>query len=241
MALTTSANGLSIVHKGSKGKAISTIPDVCCIPGPNGKIPITFMNKAESKDLSGGTVTVKVDGESVAVMGSMISQSTGDAAGVLGGVVSGSTQDKAFFISWSPDVIFEMRPVVRKTDKCIMNKINTLCLPGWDQEDVEGIEGREWVKFVFIDDDGSDNPTTPVKGVKVKITLPDGSAEDAVSGPDGGIAYVDIDPGTCSVELNEDEDSDIIEITDRWPISDLATKRKHKIAVRLRKRISFTQ
>ncbi|MCG8333998.1 MAG: DUF4150 domain-containing protein, partial [Proteobacteria bacterium] len=81
---TVSANGLSVVHAGSKGKLTSTIPDVCQIPGPNGPIPIPIMNSAESKDLSGGTVTVKIEGSSVAVMGSNISKSSGDAGGVLG-------------------------------------------------------------------------------------------------------------------------------------------------------------
>ncbi len=81
---TVSANGLSIVHAGSKGKLMATIPDVCFIPGPNGsKIPIPFPNKAESKKLDGGTVTVKIEGSSVAVMGAMISKSSGDAGGIL--------------------------------------------------------------------------------------------------------------------------------------------------------------
>jgi hypothetical protein len=232
---TASSNGLSILHKGSKGKAISSLPDVCCIPGPNGKIPLPLMNKAESKDLSGGTVTVKIEGNSVGVMGSTISKSSGDAAGILGGVVSGSKQDLSPFISWSSDVIFEMRGVLRKTDKVIMNKCNTLCLPGWDQPDLEGIEGREWVKFRVIDDDGSDNPQKGVAGVKLKITLPGGSKEVA-SGPGGVLSFVDIDPGTCSVELNEDEGSAILEITERWPVSNLATRQKHCIGVKLRKR-----
>ncbi len=102
---TVSANGLSIVHDGNKAKLMATIPDVCFIPGPNGsRIPIPFPNKAESKDLSGGTVTVKIDGGSVAVMGSTISKSSGDAAGVLGGIVSGNTQGKAMTIMFSSDL-----------------------------------------------------------------------------------------------------------------------------------------
>lgn len=237
---TVSANGLSVLHKGSKGKAISSLPDVCCIPGPNGKIPLPLMNKAESKDLSGGTVTVKIEGESVGVMGATISKSSGDAAGILGGVVSGSKQDLSLFISWSPDVIFEMRAVLRKTDKVIMNKCNTLCLPGWDQGDVKGVESREWVKFRVIDDDGSDNPQKGVAGVKLKITLPSGTKE-VESGPGGVISFVDIDPGNCSVELNEDKESDIREITDRWPSSNLATRDKHKIGVKIRTKYLFSR
>lgn len=236
---TVSANGLSVVHAGSKGKLTSTVPDVCCIPGPNGKIPIPFVNQAESKDLSGGTVTVKIEGSSVAVMGSTISKSSGDAGGVLGGIVSGGTEGKALTFTFSPDVIMEMRPVIRKTDKAIMNDVNTICLPGWDQGDIEGDEAREWVKFKIIEDDGSDDPKNGIRDVKVKITLPDKTRE-VVSGPGGVISFVDIDPGNCSVELNEDDGSDVVEITDRWPVSGLATRQKHKIAVKIKDYSPFT-
>ncbi len=233
MAVSTSANDLSIVHKASKGKAMSTIPDVCCIPGPNGKIPIPFMNKAESKNLSGGTITVKIDGGSVAVLGSMISKSTGDSGGVLGGIISGSKKDKAFFIGFSSDVIMEMRPVCRKTDKLIMNLCNTLCLPGWDQADVKDPEATEWVKFKIIEDDGSDDPKNAVKGIKVKVKLPDGSTEEVESQINGNIRFLDTDPGSCDIMLNEPDDSSVVEITDRWPSSGLATKAQHKIAVKI--------
>lgn len=240
MSSSASANGLSIIHKGSKGKAICTIPDVCKIPGPNGAIPIPLMNKAESKDLSMGTITVKLDGQSVGVLGSTISKSVGDAVGVLGGIVSGSTRDMSIFFTWSPDVIFEMRPVLRKTDKCIMNKINTLCLPGWDQNDLENIEGKNWVKFRIIDDDGSDDPTQGVMGVKLKITLPDGTQE-VESGPSGIVSFTGIEStGNCSVELNEEEGSKVLEITDRWPATNLATNDKHRIGVKVLRKMNVS-
>jgi hypothetical protein len=124
---TVAANGLSVVHAGSKGKLTSSIPDLCCIPTTSGKTPIPFMNTAEAKKLSGGTITVKIEGSSVAVMGSIISKSSGDAGGILGGVVSGGTEGKAITLMFSPDVIMEMRPVIRKSDKAIMNDCNT-CL-----------------------------------------------------------------------------------------------------------------
>ncbi len=225
---TVSANGLSVVHKGSNGKAMCDIPDICNIPGPNGAIPVPFSNKAESKDLIGGTVSVQIEGESVAVMGSMISKSSGDASGVLGGIISGSTQGKALFISWSPDVIMEMRPVCRKTDKLIMNDINTICLSGWDQDDVEAAEGREWIQFNTIDFDTQ----KPVGNVKLKITLPDGSEQETESNPAGVITIVDLDPGSCSVELNEkDEDTPIIKIEDNTSTTGLATRNNHIIHV----------
>lgn len=232
---TVSANGLSVVHKGSKGKLIATIPDICKIPVPMvGPVPVPFMNMAESKDLVGGTITVQIEGNSVAVAGSMISRSKGDKPGVLGGIISGCTEGPATTIMFSPDVVMEMRPVVRKTDKAIMNLINTVCLSGWDQEDVEGVEGREWVRFKIVEDDGSEEPKRAVSGVKMTIKLPGGKTAKAESDPNGTVAFVDIDPGKCSVELEKGKNPEIIEITDRWPVSGLATRQKHKVAVKVR-------
>ncbi len=225
---TVSANGLSIVHDGNKAKLMATIPDVCFIPGPNGsRIPIPFPNKAESKDLNGGTVTVKIDGGSVAVMGSTVPKSSGDAAGVLGGIVSGATQGKATPIMFSFDVIMEMRPVIRKTDMAIMNDINTVSLSGWDLGDVEGVEGKDWVTFVTID---SFN-LKPVSGIKLKITLPDGSEKQFTSAPGGKISVVDIDPGTCGVVLDEGNEESIIKINDDCAVSGLGIKTQHKILI----------
>ncbi|MBU3916423.1 DUF4150 domain-containing protein [bacterium] len=225
---TVSADGLSVVHQGNKAKLMATIPDVCFIPGPNGsRIPIPFPNKAESKDLSGGTVTVQIEGSSVAVMGSTISKSSGDAAGILGGLVSGGTKGKAMTIMFSPDVIMEMRPVIRKTDMAIMNDINTVCLSGWDLGDVEGETGKDWVTFQTIDS----LTLKPVSGVKLKITLPDGSEKQFTSAPGGKISVIDIDPGTCSVSLDEGNADNVIKINDDCVLSGLTIKTKHKILI----------
>ena len=156
--VTVSANGLTIVHKGSKGKAISTIPDICCIPGPNGKIPIPFTCKAESKDLEAGTLTVQIHGQNVAVMGSYLSKCKGDKAGKLGGIISGSTEGKCHFFSFSSDVRFEMRPVVRKTDRVFMNDFNTVCMGGVDQKNLkqsEPIKEDSYIEIELVDEDGN--------------------------------------------------------------------------------------
>jgi hypothetical protein len=174
-------------------------------------------------------------------MGSMISKSKGDEAGVLGGVVSGKTKGKSITLMFSDDVIMEMRPVIRKSDMAIMNDFNTICLQGWDQGEVEGVEGREWVTIKVVEDDESDPPSLPVKDVKLKVTLPDGSAKQVQTDPGGKVSFVGIEPGTCSVELNEPEGSRILEITDRWPSSGLATKTGHLIAVKIKSASGFCQ
>ena len=155
--VTVSANGLSVVHKGSKGKVVSTIPDICCIPGPNGKIPIPFNSKGKSKDLQVGTVSVQMHSQSVAVMGSYLSKCKGDKKGKLGGIISGNTQGKCFFFSFSPNVRMEMRPVVRKTDRSFMNDFNTVCMGGVDQKDVKKIKKKKsTIEIELLDE--FDNP-----------------------------------------------------------------------------------
>ena len=226
---TVAANGLSVVHAGSKGTLTSTIPDVCSIPGPNGKIPIPFMNSAEAKNLSGGTVTVKIEGSSVAVMGSMISKSSGDEAGVLGGIVSGKTTGKSITLMFSQNVLMEMRPVIRKSDLAIMNDCNTISLQGWDQGDVKGFKGKEWVSFVTM----SSETLVPVSGVKLKITLPGKSAQSFVSAPGGRISVVGLDPGTCSVELDQGNEKYIDKINKDCTVSGLGTKKQHPILIDL--------
>ncbi|MCP4294684.1 MAG: DUF4150 domain-containing protein, partial [Proteobacteria bacterium] len=175
MPVTTSADGLSVVHTKSDGKIDATIPDVCKIPAPpGGPVPIPFPNQAESKTVSPGSVMTKIDGGNVALLGDSCSESKGDDGGILGGVVSGGTNGKATFIMSSPTVMIEGRPVCRKSDMMIMNDINTIGLSGMNQDDVgqeASEELEEWIKIMLIDAATKE----PLKGVKVKVTLPDGS------------------------------------------------------------------
>jgi hypothetical protein len=185
------------------------------------------MNQAESKDLSGGTVTVKIEGSSVAVMGSSISKSSGDAGGILGGIVSGSTEGKALTFTFSPDVIMEMRPVIRKSDMAIMNDINTISLQGWDQGDIEGLEGKQWVTFITV----SSETLKPVAGIKLKIDIPGKGNKPYVSATGGRISVVNIDSGSCSVELEDGNAEDVIKINDNCTTSGLATQKQHIILI----------
>jgi uncharacterized Zn-binding protein involved in type VI secretion len=130
MPVTVTANGLTVVHRSSGGVAMATAPDVCKTPAPGGPIPVPYPNVALSADLVLGTTTVMVDGASAAVQGSKFAKSTGDEAGVAGGVVSAVIIGEAEFISFSPTVSFEGKPVCRLTDKMLMNKGNTVCMGG---------------------------------------------------------------------------------------------------------------
>lgn len=143
--VTVSANGLSVVHKKSGGKAMCTIPDVCKVPFPPpvGTVPLPFPNIAESKNLTNGSIITQFDGGSVALLGSSISKSSGDEMGKAGGIISGCNKGEAFFIGFSPNVQVEMRPVCRKSDMLIMNKINTIALTGMDQDDVGDVKNVE--------------------------------------------------------------------------------------------------
>ncbi len=143
MPITVSADGQSVVTTKSEGKAVSTIPDVCKIPTPNGPVPIPFMNSAESKDVKGGSIMTKIDGGSVALMGSYCDKSSGDEAGSVGGVVSGKTKGKAIFMAFSSTVQVEGRPVCRKGDMMIMNECNTIGMTGMNQDDVSGADPIE--------------------------------------------------------------------------------------------------
>ncbi len=176
--VTVSANGKSVVHKDSGGKAMATIPDVCItpFPSPPGPLPLPYPNIAESKDLSMGSVMTKIDGQSVALMGSTISQSTGDEVGAKGGIVSGCTKGEAMFIKWSPNVQIEGRAVVRKSDMMIMNKLNTISLSGMDQEDVPDPnapsieEETDDIEIDLLDEEGN-----PYADEQYVIKMRDGS------------------------------------------------------------------
>jgi Domain of unknown function (DUF4150) len=78
-------NELTVVHKGSDGVAVASAPDVCKTPTPSGPVPMPYPNIAKSSDLSGGTTSVFVEGNSVAVKDCCFAISTGDEPGSLGG------------------------------------------------------------------------------------------------------------------------------------------------------------
>src|SRR4051794_32058718 len=103
MPSTVNVNGLSLVHQGSTGVAMATMPDVCLTPSFGSPVPIPYPNIAMSMDLLMGSLMVSADGGMLAAtQGSKFFKSTGDEPGVVGGVVSHLFIGEASFISFSP-------------------------------------------------------------------------------------------------------------------------------------------
>jgi hypothetical protein len=132
---TVGINGLTLCHKHSDGWVRSTLPDVCKAP----TIPVLFVNVAFAKDLAKGTKTVFSHGGAMnGIKGSEFSKSIGDEPGVGGGVKSGVNLHRATFLSWSPNVFMEGKPVTRLTDRMLLNKGNTISAGGYFTGTVTG-------------------------------------------------------------------------------------------------------
>lgn len=129
MGVTVTANGLSIVHRGSNGLSAATLPDVCKTP-PDGK-PIPYSNTSYSKDVANGTTTVFADGGNMCAHApSEHATSVGDEAGSMGGISSGTFMKESTWITYSFDVKFEGEGVCRFTDKKFQNHRNTVDMAG---------------------------------------------------------------------------------------------------------------
>ncbi len=133
MPVTVKVNGTanSLVHKGSNGISIATIPDVCKTPSPGGPIPIPYPNISQSATLAKGTTTVKADGGMmIAIKGSEFSLSNGDNPGVAGGVKSSTFMKESTWILYSFDVKMDGKGAARLSDKKFQNHENTADLFG---------------------------------------------------------------------------------------------------------------
>lgn len=132
MPVTVKVNGVanSLVHKGSNGISIATIPDVCKTPTPGGPVPMPYPNISQSAMLSKGTTTVKADGMMIAVKGSEFSISNGDQPGTVGGVKSNVFMKESTWILYSFDVKMDGKNACRLTDKMFHNHENTVNMAG---------------------------------------------------------------------------------------------------------------
>jgi hypothetical protein len=133
MPVTVKVNGSSnsLVHKGSNGISMATIPDVCKTPSPGGPVPIPYPNISQSATLDKGTTTVKADGGMmIAIKGSEFSLSNGDNAGVAGGVKSSTFMKESTWILYSFDVKMDGKNACRLTDKKFQNHENTADMGG---------------------------------------------------------------------------------------------------------------
>lgn len=122
------ANGREISCKAADGKAIAAFPDVCFTPPqtpatPPG-VPIPYPNTAFAKDTSKGSKTVKISNKETMLKNkSFFKTSTGDEAGSAPkkGIMTSKIKGKAYFTSWSMDVKFEGKNVVRHLDMTTHN------------------------------------------------------------------------------------------------------------------------
>ncbi|GGY36860.1 DUF4150 domain-containing protein [Pseudoduganella albidiflava] len=133
MPVTIKVNGASnsLVHKGSNGVSVATIPDVCKTPTPGGPVPIPYPNISQSITLAKGTTTVKADGGMmIAIKGSEFSLSNGDNPGVAGGVKSSTFMKESTWILYSFDVKMDGKNACRLTDKKFQNHENTVDIAG---------------------------------------------------------------------------------------------------------------
>ncbi|MEF9403087.1 MULTISPECIES: PAAR-like domain-containing protein [Ralstonia solanacearum species complex] len=116
------ANNLEIASKAADGKAISAFPDPCWSPpAPSaGPVVIPYSNTVFAKDITNGTRTVFICGKEVAIEDhSYFATSTGNEAATEAfakGTATHVIKGKAYFQSWSFDVVFEGFGVARHTD-----------------------------------------------------------------------------------------------------------------------------
>ncbi|MGH8497945.1 MAG: DUF4150 domain-containing protein [Methylococcales bacterium] len=133
MPVTIKVNGVSnsLVHKGSNGISMATIPDVCKTPTPGGPVPLPYPNISQATTLDKGTTTVKADGGMmIAIKGSEYSMSNGDEPGSIGGVKSNTFIKESTWILYSFDVKIDGKNACRLTDKKFQNHENTVDLSG---------------------------------------------------------------------------------------------------------------
>ncbi|MGE5451957.1 MAG: DUF4150 domain-containing protein [Acidobacteriota bacterium] len=155
MPVTVKVNGTanSLVHKGSNGVSMATIPDVCKTPSPAGPVPIPYPNISQSTALDKGSSTVKADGMMIAIKGSEFSMSNGDNAGTAGGVKSSTFMKESTWILYSFDVKIDGQNACRLTDKKFQNHENTADMGGLVQPGVavSGSDDDECVVGAYDD------------------------------------------------------------------------------------------
>ena len=121
MANNINVNGRTAVHAGSQG--VLTTVDVCKTPGKCR--PVAYTNVARSTDSARTATTVFVNGNPICHKQSIFAVSSGDEPGRCGGVRSGTIKGKAEFLTASPNVFVEGKPVVRQFDLMVSNNRNT--------------------------------------------------------------------------------------------------------------------
>jgi hypothetical protein len=126
MGDTVFLNKRSAVHAGSAGKSMA-FPDVNLCPPtpPAGPVPLPLPNLAQMADLQGGATSVLVEGNPMGKKSSFVAKSTGNevAQSTGGGVVSHVVQGKAYFTSYSLDIVVEGEETPRHLDMLTHNHL----------------------------------------------------------------------------------------------------------------------
>lgn len=126
--MTVFANGLEISAKKQGCKVIAAFPDTCFTPPqtpatPPG-VPVPYPDFGNDGDLTSGTGTVKIGGETVSQENSSkFSKCSGDEAGSAPkkGIITSKNTGAIYAQKWSMDVKFEGKGVVRFSDMATSN------------------------------------------------------------------------------------------------------------------------
>lgn len=157
MTVTVAVNGLTLSHKGSGGYERNSAPDVCKSPGT----PVPYQIISFNRDLIRGSETVAADGgHPIDLRGSAHARCFGDEPGRGLGVISQTVGHESTWITHSPDVFIEGRPVQRLSDKMFMNNRNTISGTGGNWEPTLNSSDQMLVAlckvFCKINNDGKD-------------------------------------------------------------------------------------
>lgn len=151
MANEVFANGREISCKSGSGKSICEFPDVCMTPPENPAtppgVPVPYPNTAFSSDTTSGTKSVKINKKEVMQKNkSYFKTSTGDEAGCAAkkGIISSKIKGKAYFISWSMDVKFEGKNVVRHLDMTTHNHASPMATGATPTAEQEGMSTADF-------------------------------------------------------------------------------------------------
>jgi hypothetical protein len=218
-------NGHEAVHKDCGGMAIA-FPDVClCPPGPpSGPVPVPLTNTVQAKDLVNGALSVVIQGHPAGHRDSFFVTSTGNEVSrpTGGGVTSHAVQGKAYFASWSGDVLIEGKHAVRDGDLLTQNHLEGMpsnCPPsvwmgticpgakpqaGTPKHSTKTLqEGKEWVTIRAVNPYGG-----PMAYRRYRLTTASGTVIEGRTLLGGTVTVRGIAKGKCKVEwLDEDPNS----------------------------------
>lgn len=188
MANEVYANNMEISCKSADGKSVACFPDVCFTPPqapptPTG-VPIPYPNTGMAKDTTKGSKTVKISGKEVMLKDkSYFKTSYGDEAGNAPkkGIITSKIKGKVYFTSWSMDVKYEGKNVVRHMDLTTHNHGSNSNTAPWTYADrmsfAEGLSACDGERARATADDACG------KDLSKKPPCPDNSkiktAEDA--------------------------------------------------------------